>query len=203
MCRIKDSNAKDRLWITLISILFGILGISELLHSIRISRVEKDTLVSSISTDVSANKVKWARYSERRQFNEGLFPRNALDSLEADYENYADWTELHEDYLDSLMSLREPVEMNLIGKPELHSSLSDELNDICEKYLHEIDNYNNHAKEFNKLEIKSENISRRHLQAEIASAGFLFLSFILQVVLAFCTFNKDRKQENSSEKSDP
>ena len=191
--KLMRKKSKRRLVITLLSILFGGGGILTLVSSIIAYRTEKEILAYSFSTDVSARSVRWARYSDRRKFNEGLYPRDMLDTLEADYDNYADWTELHLNYLDSLMDLREPIDLDIIGEPNFLSSLTGELIDIRNRYLQEIEEYNIQANELKKSKEKSKEIHAFHPFTEVLSVVSIVLSYILQLILAFCNYFNEKK----------
>ena len=196
--RIKGITIKNRHKITVCSIVLGFLGIGALLVSIILDKNEKEKAACSLSTESSARAVTSARWHPgRRKFNEGLYPRVSLDSLETDYENYADWIERYADYLDSLMDLGKPIDLNVIGKPVLTSSLPGELEDFQNNYLQSIETYNKSAYKLEELENKSVIVNNVTPLVEILSAVFIALSTVLQLVLAFHTYYNETDKSHS------
>jgi len=171
-----------------------------LLCSIRINSIQKDIAVSSSLAESSARLVYMKRLSIRPLFNDDYYPRDVLDSLERDFNNYADWIESHQDYLDSHMNVLMPIDSSRIGKPEFHSSLS-ESKGLIEKYNNywdEIKLYNTRATELKRLQENYTTNEYVKQSAEIFSAIFIILSSLLQILLAFCGYYNEKQSSAMS-----
>ena len=193
---IKKISYVTKFRITVCSIVFGCLGILGLLASIEVYKAEEKKVSLSHLTDLAARKVTWDRYSNRRKFNEGIYPRIVLDSLERDFDNYVDWVEFHKDYIDTQMSLREPIDTSIIKKPVFISSLagSTELEDIRGRYLKDIVEYNINANALQKSYDQSKATTNIKAFAERCSAVFIVLSYLLQLLLAISSYLNEKDQ---------
>lgn len=172
-------------------------GVGVLSYIIPIREFQAKYSVQKIenSLRLDTNRIKSYEKVPIRYFQEGLYPRDELDVLEADYRDLASWMDDNSVELHKNMNAYSIIEIDSLSMPVPNSVISDsELAFYRKSYLNAIHKYNEDVKSYNNVRHKIDVIIKLSMFFNYFMPIVIFLAIALQLNVVFWNYYEFPKQ---------
>lgn len=143
----------------------------------------------STKVEWSAYTVKSDNYYPRRKFIEGRYTREELDTLEADYERWADHRDSIKHIVDSCCNIHIHIDTALLTYPHLKANIDSEVPFLINDYYNHITKYNCHIDTLQSK--KHDYYVKEAIQDNCLTPLNLFcvsIAIILQISIAYIEY---------------
>ena len=146
----------------------------------------------SILNSIRLDTINLAYYEKVpfKKYNEGLYTREELDTLENDTKNLSNWINTnHVSVYNSINSL-EKILIDFSCVPSKLSSIENlDWDYYYENYKYYIDLYNEHINEYKKFQREREVLEKMVIYNEYIIPLTIILSLVLGIFITICEYN--------------